>query len=134
MAERKGYGIVSFGVSLLKIFIIALFAVYAKRYSFTRPFYWFVVQLAAIFTGLIVAVLFMAIFALFGCYQSKFAEIICLSLWGLVSLGSISEVVCAMEYIELEIFENIIQLKPLQKVFGFIYGVMMHAFLIYKLF
>ena len=134
MIENRRTGLGSLVVSIFKIVALGILAIYAKRNTFTRPFFWFVVQLGAVFAGLIVSVVLMAIFALLGWYETTAAEIICLSVWGLVSLGSISEIVYTLESIEEAMFGNIIQLSTFRKFLGFIYGALMHVWLFNELF
>lgn len=120
--------------SLFKVLMLVALALFAKRSAFFRPFYWFVVQFGAFFAGLavIVALLLpLAVFVDVG-NMSDLSYIIIIGIWILVSIGSIAEIHKTFEQMELETFGNIIHLSTRQKVLGFIYGLLLHTWLLYK--
>lgn len=132
MNNNQGSGLGSLIASILQIILVGILALYAKRSSFFRPFYWYVVQLGAVFVGMMVSVVVMGMFALMGLYGNDVVEIIALIVWGLVTLGSISEIHVTMEQIEKSLFDNVFQLSDSQKVLGFIYGILLHCWVVYK--
>lgn len=136
MSTNTSNGFGSLIVSLLKIVIIGVLAIMAKRTSFTRPFYWFVVQIGAVMVGLFIALIPYALVAVFTNIDlhNTILNWFCIGVMGLFTLASISEIHNTMESIENAMYGNVVVLTSTQKVLGFIYGLLLHLWLINELF
>ena len=124
---QSNSGLGSFIVTLLKVLVIAIVAVYAKRFWLTRPFYWFIVQFAAVFIGVMFMVGISLIITLFSHELNKALEMVYLCIGSLIALGSIQEVVGAMDALEMELFDEVTYISPIRKVIGFAVGIAMHV-------
>jgi len=120
-------GLGSLITTILQAIVVGIIALYAKRSSFFRPVYWAVVQLGAVLVGTIITAVLYGIFCIFGLRENSFVEMFCIGVWGLVSLGSISEIHTTMEQVEQEMFGDVAQLNIVQKILGFIYGLILHG-------